>query len=213
MSDVVPPQSPDHVRISRGDAAAGELEIVREVEVASGKAGRFYEDIVRSRSTGGDYVESTQIRLRRPASHEDGVAIVPIDEQDRILLLRQFRHAARMWVREIPRGWRDPGESVEAAAAREVREETGYEVVRLIPLGRIAPDGATLESVPHLVAARVRPAGEAQREATESIERVIPYRFSELRACCERGEIIDSYTIAGVLRLSPHFDGDRWLAE
>src|SRR4051812_5957658 len=150
-----PDSRPDNARIIPGDASSGELEIVRETEAAAGETARFFKDLVRSRSPRGEIVESIQVRVRRAPHHEDGVVIAPIDEQGRVILIRQFRHAARMWLRELPRGSRERGESVEDAARREVDEEIGYRVDDLIPLGRVAADGAVLETVPHLVAARV----------------------------------------------------------
>lgn len=201
----------ENERIYPGSADAGEIEIVREVEVARGKTARFFNDVVRNRSSAGEYEESTQLRLRRSLDHDDGVVVAPIDESDQILLIRQFRHAARMWLRELPRGARDKGETVEEAASRELREEIGYEVLQLQSLGRIAPDAAQLETVPHLLAARVRRAGAPQRESTEAIDRIIPYRYSALRAACRSGDIIEGYTLAATLRLEPFFDGDRYV--
>jgi ADP-ribose pyrophosphatase len=204
-----PDSRPDNERLTPGDASAGELEIVREVEAAAGETARFYKDLVRSRSPRGEMVESVQVRVRRAPDHEDGVVIAPIDEQGRVILIRQFRHAARMWLRELPRGSRERGESVEDAARREVEEEIGYQVDELIPLGRVAADGALLETVPHLVAARVHRSGAPRREDTETIDRIIPYAFSDLLTACQRGDIIDGYTLAAVLRLQLLFPGDR----
>jgi ADP-ribose pyrophosphatase len=208
-----PNSRPDHERIFPGDAAAGELEIVRETEAAAGETARFYKDLVRSRSPKGELVESVQTRVRRAPDHDDGVVIAPIDEQGRVILIRQFRHAARMWLRELPRGSRERGESVEDAARREVKEEIGYKIVDLTPLGRVAADGALLETVPHLVAARVHRSGSPRREDTETIDRIIPYAFSDLVAACRRGDIIDGYTLAAVLRLQPLFSSDRIVAD
>jgi ADP-ribose pyrophosphatase len=208
-----PNSRPDNERITPGDAASGELEIVRETEAAAGETARFYKDLVRSRSSKGEMVESIQTRVRRAADHEDGVVIAPIDEQGRVILIRQFRHAARMWLRELPRGSRERGESVEDAARREVQEEIGYRIVGLTELGRVAADGALLETVPYLVAARVQRSGPPNREDTEAIDRIIPYAFSDLLAACRRGDIIDAYTLAAVLRLQPVFSGDRIIAD
>jgi len=205
-------ERPENVRISPGDASAGELEILREFEVARGETTRFFNDTVKSRGPAGP-IESKQARLRRLESHDDGVVVAPIREDGRIVLVRQFRHAARMWLRELPRGSRNRGESVEEATAREISEEIGYDVMATRPLGRIAADGSQLESVPFIVAARVRPAGKPHREPTETIDRVISYSFTELRDAARSGAIIDGYTLAAVLRLEPFFDGDRLAVE
>lgn len=52
--------------------------------------------------------------------------------------------------------------------------------------------------------------GAPDREESESIDRVYRYRYTDLKRACERGEILDSFTLAAVLRLGPHFDGDRF---
>ena len=80
----------------------------------------------------------------------------------------------------------------------------------LYPLGRICTDSGQLEGVPHLFAARVIRAGPPQREPGEAIDRVFSYRFTDLLRACRSGRIIDSMTLATVLRLEPHFDGDRF---
>ncbi|MFS1303880.1 NUDIX domain-containing protein [Streptosporangium longisporum] len=59
--------------------------------------------------------------------HPGSVAVVALDEQDRILLLRQYRHPVRRLLWELPAGLRDvDGEPLHVGAARELAEETGY---------------------------------------------------------------------------------------
>ena len=193
----------DHERVFPGDARKGEIEVVEEHEVWAGETARLYHDLVRFPAVEGASPEQRQVRLRRGASHDDGVVVAPIREDGRILLVRQFRHAARMWMRELPRGGRKFGESVEDAAARELREEIGHDVLELRHLGRVAPDGAQLETVPHLLAARVRRAGAPEQEETEAIDRIIAVSYDDLYAQCERGDIVDAFTIVACLRLGP----------
>src|SRR5262245_26296798 len=56
----------------------------------------------------------------------NAVCVVPVLEDGRILLLRQWRYTVGRELWEVPAGRMQPGESVEAAAARELREETGH---------------------------------------------------------------------------------------
>lgn len=67
--------------------------------------------------------------------HRGGVAILAIDAQDRVLLVRQYRHAVGRELLELPAGTIDPGESPEHCAERELQEETGYRPARLQRLG------------------------------------------------------------------------------
>ena len=70
--------------------------------------------------------------------HPGAAAIVPLDREGRVLLVRQYRHAAnRTWMLEVPAGKLDPGEEAATGAARECEEETGFRPGRLVPLGGI----------------------------------------------------------------------------
>lgn len=77
-----------------------------------------------------------------------GVTVIPILEDGRILLLREYRHAIREWKYEFPSGMIDEGEEPETAAARELLEETGYTVKRMEEHGYVYPSfGSTTEKV------------------------------------------------------------------
>ena len=63
---------------------------------------------------------------REIVEHDDCVAVVALDADGRLLLVKQFRTAVGRELLEIPAGGIDPGESPEEAVSREMREETGY---------------------------------------------------------------------------------------
>jgi ADP-ribose pyrophosphatase len=205
------PTREENRRIHPGDAGRGEIQLLDETVVWRNGIVRLLNVRVRFPARGGSHAEGEHFRLAPDESRADGVVVVPIAADDRILLVRQFRHPMRMWLRELPRGSRDRGETPEAAAAREVREELGHEVERLHPLGRVAPDSGQLAALPFLFAARVRPAAGGEPEREEAIDAVLACRYSELRRDCERGAILDGLTLAAVVRLAPHFDGDRFV--
>lgn len=77
-----------------------------------------------------DGKQTTREIIERP----DTVAVVAIDQERNILLVRQFRYATGKYTVEIPAGVIDPGETPEQAARRELREETGYDCDVLIPI-------------------------------------------------------------------------------
>ena len=203
-----PPARRENTVSDPGSAERGELEIVREEVAWENKAARLWTS--RVRLPGKDAKTAEQFRLGPGKGHVDGVIVVPIDEDDRIILIRQFRHGVRMWMRELPRGSRNEGESPEAGAARELKEELGCELVESWPLGRTANDSAQLRSIPWLIAARVKPAGASHPESTEAIDAMYRYTFSELARECASGHIVDSFTLCAVTRLLPHFDGDAF---
>ena len=72
----------------------------------------------------------------------DWVNVIPITEDGQVVLIRQYRHGIRVPTLEIPGGIIDHGEPPEAAAARELREETGYAAARIRLLGRTRPNPA-----------------------------------------------------------------------
>ncbi len=67
--------------------------------------------------------------------HPGSVTVIAVDGEDRLLLVRQYRHPAGRDLLELPAGTLDAGESPEACAERELQEETGYRPGRLERLG------------------------------------------------------------------------------
>jgi ADP-ribose pyrophosphatase len=140
------------------------------------------------------------------AGHPGGVSVVAIDDQDRLLLVRQWRHAAGRALLEIPAGTldRQPDGSIEehaGAAARELEEETGSRAGAWRYLGAFwtAP-GFTSELMHLYLATDLVPvhAGGLAPDEDERLE-LRPLPFDEAVAMVERGEVPDAKTIAGVL--------------
>jgi ADP-ribose pyrophosphatase len=73
----------------------------------------------------------------RDIVHPGAVLIVPVLPDGRLVVERQFRYPLNRVFIEFPAGKRDPGESTQDAARRELREEAGYEATRWTPLGAI----------------------------------------------------------------------------
>lgn len=76
----------------------------------------------------------------------DYVAVVAVTTEGRMILVRQFRPAVEQETLELPSGLVDSAESPEAAALRELEEETGYTVPRLYHLGTLFPDTGRLQN-------------------------------------------------------------------
>src|SRR5512137_2972228 len=77
--------------------------------------------------------------LREIVENGGAVAIVALDAQQRVALVRQYRHAVRSLVVEIPAGKLDGAEDALAGARRELREETGLRAGRFEQLGTFYP--------------------------------------------------------------------------
>jgi ADP-ribose pyrophosphatase len=135
--------------------------------------------------------------------HSGASAVVPfmddLGAQDpRVLLIRQFRHAADRFIWEVPAGRLDPGESPESCAERELEEETGRRAGRLERLTTIfTTPGFTDEKI-HLFAAYDLVEGRARREADEFME-LHERRWSEVMASVRTGEIDDGKTLISLL--------------
>lgn len=195
------------MRIHPGRADAGEIEIVEERLVWENHLVRLFDDRVAVTGDEGERREQDQFRVVHSASQDDGVIVVPITHDHRILMIRQFRHPVRMWMQEVPRGGRPLGESPHEGAARELREEIGREAEELFYLGRVVTDSGQLEGCPHFFAARVGPRGQTEHDAGEAIDAELSYTYEELRRAAERGRIVDAFTLCALVRLAPHFEG------
>lgn len=135
--------------------------------------------------------------------HPGAAAVVPMLDDPaapdpRVLLIRQFRHAADGIIWEVPAGRLDAGETPEACARRELAEETGMRAGRLERLTTIyTTPGFTDERI-HLFLAGGLEKGDHRREADEFME-LRPTPWSEAMRLIERGEIVDGKTLVSLL--------------
>ena len=122
-----------------------------------------------------------------------GVAILPIMPDGRIALNLNFRHATRSWEWELPRGGPLKAEGSRDAAKRELQEETGLSVKKLVSLGSMAPDTGVLSSVVDIYAGWVGSSNEANPEFSEAIDGIYTFSIEELERGLQKGYIeVDS---------------------
>jgi len=137
-------------------------------------------------------------------AHPGAAAIVPLDADGSVLLIRQYRHAAgRGWLLEVPAGTLEPGESPEACARRECEEETGFRPAALEALGWIwTTPGFTDERIWLYLATGLEP-GRQQFDEDESIalERL---PLGEALGLALGGGIDDGKSIAALVRAAAH---------
>jgi ADP-ribose pyrophosphatase len=180
---------------------------------------RLRETVVASRSVyRGHYLELRVDEIVTPdgrrstrdiVGHPGAVAIVAVDADDRLLMVRQFRLAAGRTLLEIPAGTLDRAadgslEDPDLAARRELEEETGFRAGSWEHLGTFwtAPGFAT--ELMHLYLARDLVTAHEDRLAPDDDELLelehVPWRAAV--AMVERGEIADAKSLVGVLRLA-----------
>ena len=146
-----------------------------------------------------EVLEPTGVRASREVvTHPGSVVVMPVLPDGRIVLIRQYRHAARRFLWELVAGRMDPGEGVRQAAARELIEETGYRAKRLRVFPDLFPTPGFLEERMYILLAEGVTAGKADPEEDERIT-AKAFTRAELETMIRRGVLRDAKSVAGLL--------------
>jgi ADP-ribose pyrophosphatase len=146
-------------------------------------------------------IEPGGVEARRElVVHPGSVVVLPILADGRVVLVRQFRYAARQSLWELVAGSLEPRENVLAAARRELLEETGYRARTVRRLLSFYPSPGFLTERMHLVQARGLTSGQAQPEVDERID-VGRFSRAELHRMVSSGRIQDGKTLVALLLL------------
>jgi ADP-ribose pyrophosphatase len=134
--------------------------------------------------------------------HDGSVVLLPIADDGRLLLVRQYRYAADRFLWELPAGSLEVGEDRDAAAARECQEELGLVAESLQRLLTLYPTpGFCTETMTYYRATGLRTPGPtdppAHQDEDESIE-VGAFSVEQIRTMIAAGEIADLKTVAGL---------------
>ena len=135
---------------------------------------------------------------REIVEHDDCVAIIAVDAEDNLLLVRQFRKPVEKELLEIPAGGIDPGEDAEAAVRREMREETGYLPGKVESLGGFYSTPGYCSEYLYLYLASDLTPSQLVAEDTENIE-VVRVPINQVVDLVTSGRICDAKSIAGLL--------------
>lgn len=135
---------------------------------------------------------------REIVEYAGAVAVVAIDGDGQVLLVRQYRYAVGRELLEIPAGKLEPGEEPQSAARRELMEETGFTPRCLRPLLRFfSTPGFTSEEMNLFLATELEP-GKASPDEDEFVE-LVKVPLQKARRMIESGEIQDAKSIVGIL--------------
>jgi ADP-ribose pyrophosphatase len=158
--------------------------------IFSGRAVRLRVDTVQ--------MPSGRQTTREVVEHSDCVGIVAIDDDDDVLLVKQYRQAIDKELLEIPAGGIDPGEDAEAAVRREMREETGFLPRRVARLGGFYSSPGFCTEYLHLYLALDLVSSPLHAEDTEIIK-LVRVPTSQIPELLSSGQICDAKSIVGLL--------------
>lgn len=137
---------------------------------------------------------------REIVEHSEVVAVVPIDKDDNVILVKQYRKPVEQPLLEIPAGGVDEGEDPLDSVARELQEEIGLVPRKIDKLGGFySAPGFCTEYLHLYVATKLEPSS-LEAEDTESIE-VVKVPLSKVSEMINSGEINDAKSIVGLLRV------------
>ncbi len=130
--------------------------------------------------------------------HPGGAAVVALDDDNRVCLLHQYRHAAGGWLWELPAGKIDPPESPQHTALRELQEEAGLTAKDLRALGSFFSTPGFCDERIYLYLARDLTSTLTDHHPHEIIE-VHWIDFQKALEWVHNGEIVDAKTMLGLL--------------
>ena len=146
-----------------------------------------------------EVIEPSGVRTTREViTHPGSVVVLPVLPDGRILMIRQYRHAARQYLWELVAGRIDAGESPRKAAARELIEETGYRARKFRIFLDVFPTPGFLEERMFILLAEGLTAGVAEPEEDEKIVSRA-YTCKQLQEMIRRGKLRDAKSVAGIL--------------
>ena len=144
--------------------------------------------------------------IREIAIHVGGAVVLPLKEDRKIVMVKQFRYPFNEFLLELPAGKLDEGESPFNCAYRELEEETGYKSENIIELGAIRTTPGFCSEILHLYLARDLVAGKHNREEGEAGMEVFEFSIKDVEMKIKNGEISDAKTICAFHMAKSYFN-------
>ena len=162
---------------------------------------KVYEGRVFSVEVGEKRFPNGQTHEVEIVRHAPSVVLIPIDGEQRVVLVRQYRHSVRQHLWELPAGSVNPGERPDEAAARECEEEIGRRPHRVGRVAALYPTpGYCDEEMLFFTASDLRhpPPDSPYKPDDDEYFEVQAFTLTEARAMVSRGEIVDLKTAYGL---------------
>lgn len=169
-----------------------ELEIKRldRVPVHKGQIIDVYTDVMQlpnGNTANWDFI-----------AHSGAAAIVPVNKDGKIIMVKQYRNAIEQYTLEIPAGGLNPGEDMKTCAARELEEETGYRAENIEHLFDLCTTVAFSNEKIGIYYTEELIASKQSLDENEFVS-VEAYSLDELTEYIFQGKIVDAKTIAAIL--------------
>jgi ADP-ribose pyrophosphatase len=139
-----------------------------------------------------------RVLMREIVEHRPGAAVVAVDAEGRVLLVRQARPAVGVDVLELPAGIVEPDETPAECALRELAEETGFTAGQIEPLVQVYSSPGFCTEVLHIFSATGLVAVQVAQDEEEEIE-VVRLPLAEAIEQVLADGIGDAKTVAGLL--------------
>ncbi|MCL2392914.1 MAG: NUDIX hydrolase, partial [Oscillospiraceae bacterium] len=145
---------------------------------------------------------------REVVEHPGGVGIVAVTDDNKIILVRQYRYPMELELLEIPAGKLDYGEDPYECAIRELSEETGYSAGTMVDLGVIYPSPGFCRENLYLYLALDLKQGEMHLDFNELLS-VEQYHIDDLMEMIMENKLSDAKTIIGIMKAKVYLDSNE----
>lgn len=136
--------------------------------------------------------------IREIAIHPGGAVVIPVKDDGKIILVKQFRYPLQKTLIEFPAGKLEKGEDPLICATRELEEETGYKAKEIKKLGEIFTAPGYCTEILHIYSAKGLTPGNHNREEGELEMEILELTIEEIEKMIISGKINDAKTIVGM---------------
>ncbi len=144
---------------------------------------------------------------REIVNHPGGVGIVALTDENKILMVRQFRKPIEKDIIEIPAGKLEKGEDPLVCGKRELEEETGYKAKEFVSLGYLYPSPGFANEVTHLYLAWGLEKGRVNPDEDEYLD-ILEVPVQEVYSLIMKNEINDAKTVIGFFKAMEYIKGN-----